>query len=337
MNLDANLCCKCKQKITPRKAPGIQCNGTCRKFYHQKCANIPDDVFGNLREGYVSWACNSCRNKRQSLVIAESSNIIGSPSTSQQSLNAINTGAIGNTFDIESINSTLATVQAAQLSLQGAITNLSSAVNSFNQKVLELEQRLTVVESLKSENTDLKKRVKGLEIIIDDLERFKFSKAVEIRGIPFLPDEDVIKTVDVLAEGIGCSLETSDIDNIFRVGKTDLIILAFTSKLKQRTFLQNAKKEKPKLAQFAAAIGLKEDNKDINNNIYVNESVGKKTKLLLKTGRDLKRQKKLHSIGTENGIVICRTKFGGMKHTIKNLHDFKNIAETSSESYSDSN
>jgi hypothetical protein len=321
MNLDANLCCKCKQKIKPRKAPGIQCNGTCRKFYHQKCAAIPDDVFGNLREGYVSWACNSCRNKRQSLIIAETSNIIGSPSTSQQSLNANNTGAIGNTFDIDSINTTLATVQAAQLSLQGAITNLSTAVNSFNQKVLELEQRLTVVETLKTENTDLKKRVKGLEFIIDDLERFKFSKAVEVRGIHSYPDEDVIKTVDALAEEIGCSLDTSDIDNVFRVGKTDLIVLAFTSKLKQRTFLQNAKKEKPKLEQIAAAIGLKEDNKDIKNNIYVNESVGKKAK----------------SIGTENGIVVCRTAFGGTKYTIKKLDDFKNIADLSSDSDSDSN
>jgi Baculovirus FP protein len=331
-NTDGNLCNKCKQKITPRNAPGVQCSGACKKFYHKKCAAIPDEIFNGLKEGHLSWSCFLCKNKRQSVVIADPIQFLfetPGPSSSPSIPNE--PSALGSNFEIENINTTLATVQAAQISLQTAISSLSNAVNSFNQKFLEIEKRLTVVEAIKSENSDLKKRVKELELTVDDLEKFKHSKAIEIKGIPALNNEDVSKTVGVVAKSIDCGVQSSDFDNYFRVGRSDTIIVSFTSKLKQREFLFAAKKKKLKLEALRESLGLNEDDRH-HDNIFINESVSKKSKLLLKLGRDLKREKKIHWIGTESGNVVCRLSFGGSKHVIKEKADLDKIVEKKSDS-----
>jgi hypothetical protein len=159
--------------------------------------------------------------------------------------------------------------------MQSALTKLISAVNTFNQKVLEIERRLTIVDELKSENSELRKRIQVLELTAADLEQHKFAKAIEIKGIPIINNEDIMKTIGVVAENISCQVQPSDLDNIFRVGKSDTIVATFTSQLKQRKFLQAARKKKPSMAPLCSSLGIKESEQ--HGNIYVNESVKKKT------------------------------------------------------------
>jgi Baculovirus FP protein len=341
-------------------APGIQCSGPCKKLFHKKCAAIPDDIFNTLKDGFVSWTCNICKAKRQSLVIADTNPNPGfgtpgsSPSTSLLNLTNLASGYNNNyiasgmnksyhtsggvinnsNYDVDSINTTLSAVQAAQNSVQTALSNLTLAVNSFNQKVLDIESRLTVVEGLKSENSELKKRIKALELTVTDLEKHKFSKSLEIKGIPFVDKEDIVKTIGVVAENISCEVRSSDLDNIFRVGKTDAIVVTFTSKLKQREFLQAAKKKKPNLAPLCSSLGIAE--KDQHGNIYINESVSKKARFLLKIGRDLKREKKIHWIGTESGNVVVRKSYEGKKYIIKELADFEKLSNLETKTDSES-
>jgi hypothetical protein len=90
-------------------------------------------------------------------------------------------------------------------------------------------------------------------------------------------------------------------------------MVTFTSKMKQRDFL---------VAGQNSTHNLVGNN---NNNIYINEAVSKKAKYLLKIGRDFKRAKKLHWIGTHEGEVFCRRDFKGTKQKINEAADFDQI------------
>jgi Baculovirus FP protein len=226
-------------------------------------------------------------------------------------------------FDIESINATLLAVHTAQSSMQSALTKLISAVNTFNQKVLEIERRLTIVDELKSENSELKKRIQVLEQTTADLEQHKFAKTIEIKGIPIINNEDIINTIGVVAENISCQVQV----------QVHTIVATFTSQLKQREFLRAARKKKPSMAPLCSSLGIKESEQ--HGNIYVNESVNKKARFLLKIGRDLEREKKIHWIGTESGNVVARKSFGGKKFLIKEQEDLQQLSNLDTKAYSE--
>jgi hypothetical protein len=152
-----------------------------------------------------------------------------------------------------------------------------------------------------------------LQSTVSTLVRRQHSRAIEVKGIPFTEDEDVIKTVDLIAKKLSCDVNINDLDNVYRIGKSDLLVVSFTTKLKQREFLTAGRTNTLNL------------NDNANNNIYINELVSKKSKFLLKMGRDLKRDKKLHWIGTHEGEVFCRKVFKGTKYKINEMEDFEHL------------
>jgi Baculovirus FP protein len=249
-----------------------------------------------------------CKNRRKSVVIAD----FGSNS----SLNGTNIAATGvqetERMEIETINSTLKSVQAAQEILSTAIANLSAVVSSFNTKMKEIEERLTKCDALEADNIALKHRVGALETTVSQLARRQYSKTVEIKGIPISENEDVLETVEQLAKKLSCDINVQDLENVYRVEKSDILLVSFVSKMKQRKFLSAGRSNTRNL------IGN-------GNNIYINEAVSKKAKFLLKIGRDFKRAKKLHWIGTNEGEVFCRKELNGIKHKISDETDFDKI------------
>lgn len=63
------LCVVCKTNVTKVQKPGLQCAGLCKKFYHfDKCAQIEPEEIEYIEKKRLQWRCNSCKNKRNSLV-----------------------------------------------------------------------------------------------------------------------------------------------------------------------------------------------------------------------------------------------------------------------------
>ena len=59
--IDKNGLCPCSSRKVTYRSKGVECE-SCRNWYHLKCGNISDDVYGSIIE--IVWYCESCcRNK----------------------------------------------------------------------------------------------------------------------------------------------------------------------------------------------------------------------------------------------------------------------------------
>lgn len=64
-------CVVCKSNVTKILKPGLQCSGTCKKFYHfEKCAQIEPEEISFIEKKRLQWTCVNCKSKRNSLVFA---------------------------------------------------------------------------------------------------------------------------------------------------------------------------------------------------------------------------------------------------------------------------
>lgn len=69
-------CCICKSGVFKLKAPGLQCSGACREFYHfQKCANLTANEIELIENKRLTWQCKSCKRKRTSLVFSRTESV----------------------------------------------------------------------------------------------------------------------------------------------------------------------------------------------------------------------------------------------------------------------
>lgn len=64
-------CCVCKLPVFKIKAPGVQCSGACREFYHfEKCSHLTNNEIELIERQRLTWQCKSCKQKRASLIFS---------------------------------------------------------------------------------------------------------------------------------------------------------------------------------------------------------------------------------------------------------------------------
>lgn len=69
-------CCVCKLPVFRIKAPGVQCSGTCREFYHfEKCSHLTNKEIELIERQRLTWQCKSCKSKRTSLIFSRSGSV----------------------------------------------------------------------------------------------------------------------------------------------------------------------------------------------------------------------------------------------------------------------
>lgn len=69
-------CCVCKLPVFRIKAPGVQCSGACREFYHfEKCSHLTNNEIELIERQRLTWQCKSCKLKRASLVYTRSESV----------------------------------------------------------------------------------------------------------------------------------------------------------------------------------------------------------------------------------------------------------------------
>lgn len=62
-------CVVCKSAVTKVRAPGLQCTGSCKLFYHFDCSTISADEINLIEKKTLEWRCKSCKKARQSVVL----------------------------------------------------------------------------------------------------------------------------------------------------------------------------------------------------------------------------------------------------------------------------
>jgi hypothetical protein len=64
-------CAVCKNPVTKRKAPGVQCSGQCKLYFHfEKCAKLSSEECDAIEKKRLAFICPPCTRKRSSIVFA---------------------------------------------------------------------------------------------------------------------------------------------------------------------------------------------------------------------------------------------------------------------------
>jgi hypothetical protein len=59
----------CRLSVTKKKAPGVQCGGTCKQFFHfEKCAKLTVEECDLIENNRLVYVCPPCKKKRTSII-----------------------------------------------------------------------------------------------------------------------------------------------------------------------------------------------------------------------------------------------------------------------------
>lgn len=153
-------CCVCKLNVTKIKAPGLQCDGKCKLFFHYKCSNILPEFLDSIEKRQVQWKCNKCKIARNSLIFGRKDSISSdevfgkaeSPSEMvQENLNRIEIDEIKkNQNEIrDSIQLLITTVEKMNSKI-GTYGKLLETIQEMSERMNMIDKKLEVRETTES-------------------------------------------------------------------------------------------------------------------------------------------------------------------------------------------
>jgi len=153
------------------------------------------------------------------------------------------------------------------------------------------------------------------------METYSRNKNVEIKGIPKQPDEQPLQVILKLAAAVKVPLKPEDIDVCHRVpsfgrkeeGKPPLIV-QFTTRCKRDEFLKTSRRMRPTLGSLGY-------DKDSQAQIYVNEHLTPKKKVLLYEVAQWRKNNDWKFMWTDGGNIFVRKAQDTKAHKIDCLED----------------
>ncbi|XP_050512079.1 uncharacterized protein LOC126888099 [Diabrotica virgifera virgifera] len=293
------ICVLCTQGVTG-KSPGLKCCGGCQEFYHAKCVGLTKSDVSRFQTPGLSWTCTNCRgtvDKRRSVIVADedSDDFPLEETSSSQTLKVLH-----------SIQKDMASMNIKYGDLLQSVNFCSDSITTFENTISILTNKIKEIEKLTKENLNLRDEVKVLNSRVDTLEQQLRANDVEICGVPFIDNENVLKIVSEIGSAIDLPITEGDVDSFYRSStfRTDLpnpIIVKFSKKIKKDAFLAAAKAKRRQNGSFR---GLKIAN--ISDQLYVNEHLTPKNKKLLRDTKLAAKSKQYKYIWTRNCVIFVR-------------------------------
>lgn len=187
------LCTACKGTIAREEKSNISCI-TCKQIFHLKCLNIESDAQKKR------WICHICElaNKNKPHTPVKKVDSL------EDSITKILSKVENLTEDFKEVKSTLQ--KQVDLSFEN-----TERLKSLEELVLKQER---LIENLTAENSSLKKKVKNLEIRVNQTEQDRLSNTIEIRGVPARAGETPEGTVLKIGASLGIRLNIEDLDYV---------------------------------------------------------------------------------------------------------------------------
>lgn len=117
-------CAVCKEGVTKKRAPGVQCNGKCKLFFHFDCAKLSEVDIQTIERKSFDYKCKACRNGRQSLVFARRDSVSSDTSIAKPN------------EKIEEKNE-LQEIKERQIEIKYCVFRLEEIVTCLNNKIDE--------------------------------------------------------------------------------------------------------------------------------------------------------------------------------------------------------
>jgi Baculovirus FP protein len=231
-------CCICTKNVTDKRFPGLSCK-ECNKVHHLICGDIKKATFESItKDRTLSWTCKICEQKpthRRSGIfpavaaaVSHSSAAVVSK-TSRPSLQQPTTQS------------------QTEKQLQDVLTSLNNLTAAFadykattNARIVQLEACLT---TRSEEVTLLVNSVEKVASKTEELEQLQSETLLTIQGIPESRLANPVNAALEVAQEIGCSITTADIDCfVSAAGEKPIVVVKFSSKAVRTSFLHAGKK-----------------------------------------------------------------------------------------------
>lgn len=206
--------------------------------------------------------------------------------------------------EITSIRNDLMVLKEGMEGLKSFFTN---RLDSFDFKMTEMDSRITALETVKSEVTELATRISDLEVTSRKNEQWARRSNVQINGVPYKEGENLFSVIAKLAGASKFQINpATDIDFITRVAikSSDAkspkpIIVKFQTRYKKDDFLAAVRKAGGIKASDIGFVGS-------GNRIYANDHLSSYYKNLLKLTKSRCKDKNYAYVWVRNCTIMVR-------------------------------
>lgn len=286
-----SVCSVCDTAVTTRsKVTCSECKNSC----HPNCVNMTKAEIDCIIHEKQIWRCPPCSKIRR------------------QSMKAVTDAEEGN----PTISQVIFMLDEASKDRKRMESDFNKAFEfadrkTDEQKLLianqteELKKCMKIIEDLKNENNNLVKKVKDLELRLDDVEQYSRSNNIEILGVPEEKNEDVFETVKKVCTALDVHVERNNIDVCHRLKKPQdshwpaTIIVRFV----QRD-LKNQVLSKRRVKRNFSTLHC--GYQSTSAPIYINENLCFGRKKLYKAAREAKKDKNYTFLWVRNGNILMR-------------------------------
>lgn len=317
-----NNCASCKQ-IVKRSAPGLQCAGDCRKYFHATCGNVTKDVLSSVSSQTIDWFCSSCKNKKRQSIVVLDSTPLATPTTPHIESNSLNNFMLSIKADINEF-------KKQQSEMLSAITFISNSYDDINLKLANLDKQCEKMDAIALENTTLKKLLYEQSVRITSLEQAPLMNCVEINGIPDHNDIQPTEAVATISKAIDFDFDANDIEYCRRTryapkNKPKNIIVCFKDQMKKDTFISAKKNKSISTTLFIQHQQGTSSNSNIGTKIFINEMLCPANKKLLFETKAFARNNGFKFVWVRDGLIYIRKTENQKFYCVRDVADLSKI------------
>lgn len=290
---NCNICLKAIKANSAK----LQCC-ECNCDFHGSCLKLSKPDVDYLTSDGMVWRCKKCAEARRQSLRFES--------TMQE-------GKVSLDDIMKKINEIAENQKVQEQNFNKSNELLSQKIEENTKHVKDqtdsLARCLEVIDKLVSENKQLSKKVEEFERRIDEMEQYSRSNAVEIHGVPLLPNESVVGIVKDVGKAMDMQVTDSMIDACHRLGSKSGpnnpptgIIVKFVRRLDKEEFLRNRRVKRNLSTRH---MGMAMDQA-----VYVNEALTPARRRLLAAARQLRRDKNFRHLWVRGGKIFLRKEDG---------------------------
>lgn len=219
--------------------------------------------------------------------------------------------------DIKEIKDQLLNIIKQLKSVEKKVNDQADKIHSIGEICQECINTRQEINELKSENTQFKRKIREIELHLEQQEIKKKRNMIEIYGVAAKENENRVKIVCDLARVAKVNITKEDIEEEFRAkaihGKDKPITVKFKSAQNRDLLIKNLKKIKPRLGD----IGLEPENKMV----FINEALIPTRKRLLFKVKGEARDRRWKGVWTYKGDIYIRLEENGVQVKIETEED----------------
>lgn len=297
--------------------------GMCNGHFHYTCGKTREQSWLSLStQNKKRWNCPTCK------VPIGNSGSSGTPTTtSEMQIHKKQQQEV----TMENIEALLEKMLPKKLKeLEDGITFVGTTVEEIKKDFKDMQRKMITMENrqdkLEQQNQELRKKVKDMEVFIQDLAQEKNGNKVEITGIPQDVDSKAFTEKIFKAAKVDHIVNSSEyfIEKTFKprqAGSGPVVkslVVGFQNKNRRDAVLEVLKRDKPRLS-----------TKDISQepplHVYINEYLTPYMRRLFYEAKKVKNDKQYQYLWVKNGQILIKKNNDSKPMRLTSLEDLAKI------------